>query len=722
MHNFSGKNLYLSSSGMVPSGIQNFSKNYSGKRVIPQHKPKNPSPKPSLGGEGLLPSEETRDFPEENQNDNAVIYSTAEHKEAQYIPENDTMNFIQSSSQSNLPAQHLLVSSEYRNRLLYPNPADFIVPFGSINNVNNNFFNVLNTTNPLTLSHPVFNFCWTNFILSDKYTFKTKVVGGTASELILAENIQNLLQIEVDRPNTLFYLSQPLQDTFNILNKYAIKVTIDNHNYLRQIESYDPILNKVSVLNPFPFFDIKNGPFDCEIIHPGRSLQANKVFIGGGIDGVNINNYDDLIYLYNVTTNEIRKVIDIEFLSNVFGIEKPFSSQNPTDQLMIIRNQQPVATGSLSLFEENKEFYLFLPEDIYWVARGHSFKLDDTIYFASLEEENEPLSYFHQYKITNVSRLGELQDVVIHKVGKQKIEKGKTYNIFNTSQVKTNANVQFLTLSLVFSVEFKEPPTQFNIVGNYFYPIVQSTQYRLKQDSLVLQPNNSINPEITDIPIDLLSSQNAIGCTGIKKIIPMENGKFLLFTQNYNDLTKLDFLAKNLGLVPDFMGGIDNFLILPFFQEGVVPLNFTGTGLTNSQMSCYELSIVNLILPNIKIESSAVGALVSSLPFVFVEISNETLPSGGNHDQLYSNNPFANKATFICSISDVNNPDIAKFIKINSDGAVQTVKFSPFDNLKFRISLPNGETFKTQQKDFFVPNISNPQLQITMLFRIRKID
>ena len=33
-------------------------------------------------------------------------------------------------------SNYLLISSTYRDRLLYPNPAEFVIPFGTINNVN----------------------------------------------------------------------------------------------------------------------------------------------------------------------------------------------------------------------------------------------------------------------------------------------------------------------------------------------------------------------------------------------------------------------------------------------------------------------------------------------------------------------------------------------------------------------------------------------------------
>ena len=136
-------------------------------------------------------------------------------------------------------------------------------------------------------------------------------------------------------------------------------------------------------------------------------------------------------------------------------------------------------------------------------------------------------------------------------------------------------------------------------------------------------------------------------------------------------------------------------------------------------MSCYELSVSTLILPNLILQTTS-GLLTSSYPYLFLEISNETLPSGGNTDIIYSNNPNASKNTFICPTSDVNNPEFTKFVKIHSAGN-QIMKFSPYDNLRIRVSLPNGQTFTTEKTDFLVPNEPNPRLQITALIQITKL-
>jgi len=145
----------------------------------------------------------------------------------------------------------------------------------------------------------------------------------------------------------------------------------------------------------------------------------------------------------------------------------------------------------------------------------------------------------------------------------------------------------------------------------------------------------------------------------------------------------------------------------------------TGSIITQSQASCYRMSVINLILPNVTI-NNLTGPLTSALPFVYLEISNASTRS--SKSVIYSNNPFSTNSTFICSISDVNNPIVSQFIKISSDGAVQTIWFSPIDTLHFRVSLPNGHTFETERKDFLVPVEADPRVQISAVIEIEKID
>ena len=137
-------------------------------------------------------------------------------------------------------------------------------------------------------------------------------------------------------------------------------------------------------------------------------------------------------------------------------------------------------------------------------------------------------------------------------------------------------------------------------------------------------------------------------------------------------------------------------------------------------MSCYEITVLSLILPNVEIDALN-SLLTSGFPYVLMEISNVTMPNSGNKNVIYSNNPAAVNSTFLCSISDVNDPIKSKFIKITSDGTIQTIKFSPADNLRFRLLLPSGEPFKLQQNDYLPPSIANPLLQIETLIEFKRM-
>ena len=98
-----------------------------------------------------------------------------------------------------------------------------------------------------------------------------------------------------------------------------------------------------------------------------------------------------------------------------------------------------------------------------------------------------------------------------------------------------------------------------------------------------------------------------------------------------------------------------------------------------------------------------------------------TSPSSGNLGIIYSNNPNSNKALFRVNIDDTSTPVISKFIKLDGDGTVQTIKFKPNDNLRFRVYLYNGELFETDQQDTPPPLPPDFFVQISAEFGIRRL-
>jgi hypothetical protein len=97
--------------------------------------------------------------------------------------------------------------------------------------------------------------------------------------------------------------------------------------------------------------------------------------------------------------------------------------------------------------------------------------------------------------------------------------------------------------------------------------------------------------------------------------------------------------------------------------------------------------------------------------------------SSGGHlkNIIYSNNPNATNMLFRAAIDDVPNPLNSTFIKIDSDGAVQTIKFKPNDNLLFSVRMPSGEIYETVEPEAYSPCVPNPKIQISALFSLKRL-
>ena len=630
-------------------------------------------------------------------------------------------------------SQYLILSSNYRDRLLYPNPADFIIPYGVVNNPNENYFDVLNTRNPISFGLPIFNITWTNFNEDDTAVYKSRIVAGTSLKPILErESMQNLLKIDYNPPeNVLYALSQPISESADILKKYFFRIKVNDSTYYRQITSFDPVTNEIELESALPQISIGN---ECDIIHPLGLYEEDiqqSVFLGGNFDKLNaIRTFDKSLFIYNVGINEVQEVDSYNYKTGIAKLKSPFTKPvKLNDHFIVSSPGKPIHMGSLYLFNHG-EYYQTLPNDIQISRKGKGYRKGQKVIMRSNEELQEGADYFHVFEIKNTNENEEFGEMEIKNPKKQKIKLGVTYTVLFLNDniivpLVEAATFSVISTSLVFCVDLGNYSAKdiASFYGNYFYPLILSPVYQLQNEILLLQPNNTINPESDNIPLTLLESQSILGTAGIRAVIPYEDNLAFIVTQKYTDTSKLDFLAELVRreiYPPDYMYGITNFQIVPFSEEGVSPLNFSGALVRHTNLQCHALRIVNLILAN-KILSVGEGLLTSSYPYVFVDIINETNPAGGNYSQIVSNNPFSQKASFICSISDVNNPESSPFIKLSSDGAHQLVKFSPNDNLRIRVTLPNGAPFRTDDTDFHVPNLPNPLLQTTVVLHAEPI-
>jgi hypothetical protein len=164
----------------------------------------------------------------------------------------------------------------------------------------------------------------------------------------------------------------------------------------------------------------------------------------------------------------------------------------------------------------------------------------------------------------------------------------------------------------------------------------------------------------------------------------------------------------------------DNYEVEIFTRDNSVSFVYTGSMVSQQEMVCYEVELLNLILPNSTL-SSGRGGRIAFYPYVYVELTNQSASSAGTKGVIYSNNPHAYRMLFRAAIDDTPTPLISPFIKIDGDGMVQTVKFKPNDALHFAVYLPNGELFQVEDPDYVSPTEPNPLVQISALFSIKRL-
>ena len=69
--------------------------------------------------------------------------------------------------------------------------------------------------------------------------------------------------------------------------------------------------------------------------------------------------------------------------------------------------------------------------------------------------------------------------------------------------------------------------------------------------------------------------------------------------------------------------------IMSFLRDNEKSLNYTGSTVSQNQMVCYEIELISLILPNLPLDNT-IGGLIAFYPYLYVELSNKTAPSGWN--------------------------------------------------------------------------------------------
>lgn len=207
-------------------------------------------------------------------------------------------------------------------------------------------------------------------------------------------------------------------------------------------------------------------------------------------------------------------------------------------------------------------------------------------------------------------------------------------------------------------------------------------------------------------------------------------GNFILFTSGpdqgqvraitkYDGTTQIATLSSALPFVP----GLDNFELDSFSRDNAIPLRYSGSRTLNQPICCV-LQLMQLAIPNLTLKVGY-GGTIANYPYLYLHFYNENKHS---ETIIYGNNPNAVTATFRIPVSSVvaqaraqGTPNWFVFDDAVQALTPQSMKFSPHESIRFRVTLPSGEDLQFVETDTLPPAPPNPLVQISGLVALRLV-
>jgi predicted RNA-binding protein with TRAM domain len=134
-----------------------------------------------------------------------------------------------------------------------------------------------------------------------------------------------------------------------------------------------------------------------------------------------------------------------------------------------------------------------------------------------------------------------------------------------------------------------------------------------------------------------------------------------------------------------------------------------------SHTSMYKVGLVNLVIPN-QLLDVGMGGKLDNYPYVYVQLFNEG--NKGSLKTITSNNPHSVSAIFKMPIKQYLYDNPTSFFTLKTSTRDQIIMFRPDQDVRIRITLPDGTPISTYQKDSLSPLNPNPFLQFNALFTI----
>lgn len=142
-------------------------------------------------------------------------------------------------------------------------------------------------------------------------------------------------------------------------------------------------------------------------------------------------------------------------------------------------------------------------------------------------------------------------------------------------------------------------------------------------------------------------------------------------------------------------------------------------GLPSTRAAYYQIGLKYLVLPNQLLDVN-LGGHLDNYPYVYVQLFNEG--NKGSLKTMNSNNPSSILATFKMPIDKSLYDQPTSFFTLKTISREQVVLFRPDQDIRFRVTLPNGVVVSSATNDNTSPLFPNPFLQVNALFTLLPMD
>ena len=594
------------------------------------------------------------------------------------------------------------LTSAYRNRFIYPNPCNFIVPINTVNEYYN------------STAYPYYNFegCGSNLnkfpvIKTSSLYPSTPATPGNDNPYGSGTFELPLLDYNISSNCDQYYTG----NYFKIDLNNSSSLIIDYSNVQRKCRfNFPPHITTQSYQ-----YQINNLSTNSSITIQG-GITSGDIVANSYLENVNIAKHFSLEerFKFILRYDAITKLAELE---SEFPIDNTknylYYSWQPNDKYRI-RLEKPLLMG---FGFNNNDNYPWIYKDIYsnYCNAGISSNClyKNAVYDIKLlnstgnfnKGEILTLDGGVKIEITNLTLNDEIQ-----KNGFIIVNPGNGIEELNIIDYHgIDRSLSFQVLYSAQSIDISNAYKNLGVTGNL------SKTNDFYKDLLLFIPyfvenlkSTCTNPSFyRNYPV-LIDKKNNVNTTAAYPII----------SSMYDKSTNDGFLIINC-CDEDYIKQLNT----PIIYDGTVysyDWEILNKKVFNSSLStfynprnemqrCYKVVLQSIILPNEIIKNGKIKGYLSFNDVLYLEIFNKTLQSS---NIIKSNNKHLHKTTFKIPITNIYFPVISRFVKLNSI-QVPNLYFKLNDEIGIKLIQTDGKIVEFEE-DLANPAIPNPLKQITV--------